>query len=100
MFFQDLGDQAVGHARLILEGFGRFWGAFGVVDLFLLNALTIVTEFIGISLSLGYLGLSKLLGVTIAAALIIIAACTGNFRRFERFSLFLVVGNLLLIRSF
>jgi hypothetical protein len=35
---------AVGHARLILERFGRFWGAFSVIDLFLLNALTIVTS--------------------------------------------------------
>jgi Mn2+/Fe2+ NRAMP family transporter len=33
----------IGHARLILERFGRFWGAFSVIDLFLLNALTIVT---------------------------------------------------------
>ena len=47
----------VGHARLILERYGRFWGAFSVIDLFLLNALTIVTEFIGISLGLCYLGL-------------------------------------------
>ena len=39
----------VGHARLILERFGRFWGAFSVIDLFMLNALTIVTEFIGIT---------------------------------------------------
>jgi len=36
----------VGHARLIFERFGRFWGAFSVIDLFLLNALTLVTEFI------------------------------------------------------
>ena len=34
----------VGHARLILERFGKFWGAFSVIDLFLLNALTIVTD--------------------------------------------------------
>jgi Mn2+/Fe2+ NRAMP family transporter len=38
----------VGHARLIFERFGKFWGAFSVIDLFILNALTIVTEFIGI----------------------------------------------------
>jgi hypothetical protein len=31
----------VGHARLILERFGKLWGAFSVIDLFLLNALTI-----------------------------------------------------------
>ena len=29
----------VGHARLILERFGKFWGAFSVIDLFILNAL-------------------------------------------------------------
>src|SRR6202162_2914484 len=40
----------VGHAKLILRRFGRFWGAFSVIDLFVLNALTLVTEFIGISL--------------------------------------------------
>ncbi|PXV53638.1 NRAMP (natural resistance-associated macrophage protein) metal ion transporters [Dyella jiangningensis] len=87
----------VGHARLILERFGKFWGAFSVVDLFLLNALTIVTEFIGISLALEYLGLPRGVGVIAAAAVIIAAAGTGNFRRFERFSLFLVFGSLLLV---
>ena len=90
----------IGHARLILERFGKFWGAFSVIDLFLLNALTIVTEFIGISLALGYLGVSKPLGVIVAAALIMVAAGTGNFRRFERFLLFLVVGSLLLVPVF
>src|SRR5713226_6416212 len=90
----------VGHARLILERFGKFWGAFSVIDLFLLNALTIVTEFIGISLALDYLGVSKPLGVVVAATLIMIAACTGNLRRFERFSLLLVVGSLLLVPVF
>jgi Mn2+/Fe2+ NRAMP family transporter len=87
----------IGHARLILERVGKFWGAFSVIDLFLLNALTIVTEFIGISLALGYLGLSKELGVIAAAAIIIAAAGTGNFRRFERFALLLVFGSLLLV---
>ena len=42
----------VGHARLINERFGRFWGWFSVGDLFMLNFLTIVTEFIGVSLAL------------------------------------------------
>ena len=48
----------VGHARLIKERFGRFWAAFSVGDLFVLNFLTIVTEFIGVSLALGYFGIS------------------------------------------
>jgi len=90
----------VGHARLILERFGKFWGGFSVIDLFLLNALTIVTEFIGISLALNYLGLPRELGVVASAGVIIAAAGTGDFRRFERFSLLLVFGSLLLIPIF
>ena len=90
----------VGHARLILERFGRFWGAFSVIDLFLVNALTIVTEFIGISLGLTFLGVPKIPGVIAAAVLIMIAVSTGNFRRFERFSMVLVFVSLLLVPVF
>src|SRR5207253_9669168 len=35
----------VGHARLINERFGRFWGWYSVAGIFLLNFLTISTEF-------------------------------------------------------
>jgi NRAMP (natural resistance-associated macrophage protein)-like metal ion transporter len=87
----------VGHARLIFARFGKFWGAFSVIDLFLLNSLTIVTEFIGISLALDYLGLDKTLGVIVSAALVMIAVSTGDFRRFERFAMVLVGASLLLV---
>jgi NRAMP (natural resistance-associated macrophage protein)-like metal ion transporter len=87
----------VGHARLILERFGKFWGAFSVIDLFILNALTIVTEFIGVTLAVGYLGLPKVPAVVLAALLIVGAASTGSFRRFERVCLALVAGSLVLI---
>jgi Mn2+/Fe2+ NRAMP family transporter len=90
----------VGHARLILERFGKFWGAFSVIDLFLLNALTIVSEFIGIDLGLQYLGLPKIGGVLLAVAIVIGVASTGNFRRFERFAMCLVLFSLLLIPLF
>src|SRR5580704_9358484 len=56
----------VGHARLINERFGRFWGWFSVGDLFLLNFLTIVTEFIGVSLALSYFGVSSYISVPVA----------------------------------
>jgi NRAMP (natural resistance-associated macrophage protein)-like metal ion transporter len=87
----------VGHARLILERFGKFWGAFSVIDLFILNALTIITEFIGITLAAGYLGLPRVVAVALAALVIIGAAFTGSFRRFERMAVGLCVGSLLLI---
>ncbi|HYB15604.1 MAG TPA: NRAMP family divalent metal transporter [Streptosporangiaceae bacterium] len=87
----------VGHARLILERFGKFWGAFSVIDLFILNALTLVTEFIGITLAASYLGVPKLVAVVLAACVILAAAFTGSFRRFERIAVTFCAGSLLLI---
>ena len=90
----------VGHARLILARFGKFWGAFSVIDLFILNALTIMTEFIGITLAAGYLGVPKVIAVAAAALIIICSAFTGSFRRFERIAMTFCVGSLLLIPLF
>lgn len=87
----------VGHARLIFERFGKFWGAFSLIDLVLLNGLTIVTEFIGIVLALQYFGLPRIPGLIVAAVLIIAAVSTGSFKRFERFAMVLVFGSLLLL---
>src|ERR1700683_4582197 len=61
----------VGHARLIFERFGKFWGAFSVIDLFLLNGLPIITAFIRIALGLGYLGLPRVLAVALAGLVIV-----------------------------
>ena len=87
----------VGHARLILQRFGKFWGAFSVIDLFILNALTIITEFIGITLAAGYLGVPRVAAVGGAALVIIASAFTGSFRRFERIAITFCAGSLLLI---
>ncbi len=90
----------VGHARLIIERFGKFWGALEVIDLFILNGLTLVTEFIGITLAAGYLGVPKLVAVVLAACVILAAAFTGSFRRFERIAVTFCAGSLLLIPLF
>ena len=74
----------VGHAKLINERFGRFWGWFSVGDLFLLNFLTIVTEFIGVSLALGYFGVSQYVAVPVAAIALIGITVSGSFRVWER----------------
>jgi NRAMP (natural resistance-associated macrophage protein)-like metal ion transporter len=87
----------VGHARLINERFGRFWGWFSVGDLFVLNFLTIVTEFIGVSLALGYFGVSRYVAVPAAAATLIGITSTGSFRSWERFMYVFVVANFLVI---
>jgi NRAMP (natural resistance-associated macrophage protein)-like metal ion transporter len=87
----------VGHARLINERFGRFWGWFSVGDLFILNFLTIVTEFIGVSLALGYFGVSEYVAVPAAAVTLIVITSTGSFRSWERFMYVFVAANVLVI---
>ncbi|MHB8329981.1 MAG: NRAMP family divalent metal transporter [Acidimicrobiales bacterium] len=87
----------VGHAKLINERFGRFWGAFSVGDLFVLNFLTIVTEFIGVSLAVGYFGVSHFVSVPIAAAALIVITATGSFRRWERFMFVFIFANFLVV---
>jgi Mn2+/Fe2+ NRAMP family transporter len=85
----------VGHARLINERFGRGWGWFSVGDLFLLNFLTIVTEFIGISLASEYIGASKYVAVPISAIALVAIMASGSFRRWER-AMFIFIAITLL----
>jgi Mn2+/Fe2+ NRAMP family transporter len=86
-----------GHARLILERFGRLWCAFSLGDLLVLNFAILVTEFIGVALSLSYLGVSRYVAVPLAAAGLIIVTAGGSFRRWERAMYLLVIGDLSLI---
>ena len=74
--------------------------ALAVIYLLILNALTLVTEFIGITMAAGYLGVPKLVAVLLAAGVILAAAATGSFRRFERIAVALCGGSLLLIPLF
>jgi NRAMP (natural resistance-associated macrophage protein)-like metal ion transporter len=87
----------VGHARLINERFGKFWGAFSVGDLFILNFLTIATEFIGVGLALEYFGVSEYWSVPIAAVSLVVMTATGSFRRWERFMFVFIAANFLVI---
>lgn len=87
----------VGHARLIFERFGKFWGAFSVGDLLLLNALTIVTEFIGVALALGFLGCPKTVAIPAAAVLLFAVVAGGSFRRWERLMFVLIAVNVVII---
>jgi Mn2+/Fe2+ NRAMP family transporter len=87
----------VGHARLINERFGRFWGWFSVGDLFILNFLTIVTEFIGVSLALQYFGVSPYISVPVAAVLLVAVTASGSFRRWERAMFAFIAASLVLV---
>ncbi len=87
----------VGHGRLIRERYGRFWGGVAVGDLFVLNFLTIATEFIGVSLALSYFNVSPYISVPIAGVVLIAMTTSGSFRRWERFMFLFIFANLLVI---
>ena len=86
----------VGHARLIKERFGRFWAWFSVGDLFVLNFLTITTEFIGVSLALQYFHVSPYISVPIAGLILIAITASGSFARWERAMFAFIAVSLIL----
>ena len=86
----------VGHARLIKERFGRFWAWFSVGDLFILNFLTITTEFIGVSLALQYFHVSPYISVPVAGAVLIAITASGSFARWERAMFAFIAVSLIL----
>ena len=87
----------VGYARLISERFGRVWGVFSVAGIFLLNFLTISTEFMGVSLAGEYFGFKPLVVVPVAALILIAITISGNFRRWERAMFVFLFASLLVL---
>jgi Mn2+/Fe2+ NRAMP family transporter len=87
----------VGHGRLIFERFGKLWGRFAVSDLFVINFLTIATEFIGISLGAQYFGVPAWVAVPLAGLLLVGITVTGRFETWERLMFVILFGNLLCI---
>ncbi len=73
-----------GHAAMIYERFGKWWGHFSLFDLLLVNFLTLITEFAAISLALSEMGVSPWIAVPISAAGLIALVVTGSYLRWER----------------
>jgi Mn2+/Fe2+ NRAMP family transporter len=86
-----------GHAELIFDRFGRFWGFFSMGDLVLGNFLTLVTEFIGIRAGLGFFGIRPVIAVGIGLAVVFAAITTGRYWTWERITLGLAIFNALFV---
>jgi Mn2+/Fe2+ NRAMP family transporter len=83
-----------GHAAMIYQRFGKWWGLFSLVDLELVNFLTLVTEFAAIDLALSMMGVNPRIGVPLAAIALILITLTGSYRRWERTVVFLCMLDL------
>ena len=73
-----------GHAAMIYERFGKWWGRFSLFDLLLVNFLTLVTEFAAISLATQQMGINPYFSVPIAAVLLVFHVLSGSYKRWER----------------
>ncbi len=83
-----------GHAAMIYQRFGKWWGRFSLWDLELVNFLTLVTEFAAIELALSKVGVPGIVSVPFAAVGLILMVVTGSYLRWERISVALCFLNL------
>jgi Mn2+/Fe2+ NRAMP family transporter len=86
-----------GHAELIFDRFGPFWGWFSMVDLMVGNFLTLVTEFIAIRAGLGYFGVPPAVAVLSALLVLVVALLTHRYWTWERITLAAAMFNLIFI---
>jgi Mn2+/Fe2+ NRAMP family transporter len=86
-----------GHAELIFDRFGKFWGMFAMGDLVLGNFLTLVTEFIGVRAGLGFFGIRPSIAVGGSLVIVLAAITTGRYWTWERITLSLAIFNALFI---
>ncbi len=86
-----------GHAELIFQRFGPFWGYFAMGDLVFGNLLTLVTEFIAIQAGGLYFGLPAWLSVAAGAGAVIASLALRRYATWERVLMALAAGNLLFI---
>ena len=86
-----------GHAELIFERFGPFWGWFSMIDLSIGNFLTLITEFIAIRAGLGFFGVPPWAAVLAALALLYTALMTHRYWTWERITLAIAAFNLIFI---
>jgi Mn2+/Fe2+ NRAMP family transporter len=86
-----------GHAELIFDRFGKFWGFFSMGDLVLGNFLTLVAEFIGVRAGLGFFGVRPGVAVGLALLGVVGAITTGRYWTWERITLGLAFFNGLFI---
>ncbi len=87
-----------GHAEAIFEGFGPFWGWFSLVDLALINWLTLVTEYIGMTAAAEPLRRSAVAhGASSSPRILFAIVLTGQYWTFEKLTLFFCVFNLVYV---
>ena len=86
-----------GHAQAIFEAFGPFWGWFSLIDLSVVNWLTLVTEFIGMTAALSIFNIPPLLTVAVVIVFMVFLVFQGRYWTWEKIAMFFCLLNLVYI---
>lgn len=86
-----------GQAEVVFEGFGPFWGWFSIVDLVVVNWLTLVTEYIGMTAAMEMLGVPAWITYIGVTAILMAVVMSGRYWTFEKLTLFFCVFNLVYV---
>ena len=86
-----------GHAEAIFDGFGKFWGWFSIFDLALINWLTLVTEYIGMTQALRLFNIPEWITFIAVTLLLLGIVITGRYWTFEKITFFFCLFNLVYI---
>ena len=86
-----------GHAEAIFDGFGKFWGWFSIFDLAVINWLTIVTEFIGMTQAMLIFNIPPWITCLGVTALMTVIVVSGRYWTFEKITLFFCFFTLVYI---
>lgn len=82
---------------LIFRRFGRFWGSFSLLALFAENLLTLVTEFIGMSVGLSVIGIPFWIADLLSMICVVFFALFGKYWTKERLALFIGMLNAVFV---
>jgi Mn2+/Fe2+ NRAMP family transporter len=88
-----------GHAEAIFENFGAFWGWFSIMDLMIVDWLTLVTEFVGMTAAASLIGMPPWLTVIVACIMLSAIVIGGKYWTWEKLSMLFCVVNLIYIPS-
>jgi NRAMP (natural resistance-associated macrophage protein)-like metal ion transporter len=86
-----------GHAEAIFDAFGPFWGWFSLFDLGLLDFLTLITEFIGMTAALSIFHIPPLVTVIAVILLMGFMVFQGRYWTWEKIAMGFCVLNLIYI---
>jgi NRAMP (natural resistance-associated macrophage protein)-like metal ion transporter len=86
-----------GHAEAIFDAFGSFWGWFSLIDLGLVDFLTLITEFIGMTAALSIFHVPPIITIIAVTLLMGFMVLQGRYWTWEKIALVFCALNLIYV---